>query len=327
LRFPFGPALVYVRRSMAKARDPVLTSLPPGAASHGRLLARPRLLAIVAIALLAALGWVSLGLMLGAETRAASASGASLLDLLAGGRLDAAGRALFEALCRPTFGDRHAAAHGLGGVGIAMLYLMWAAMTFAMMLPTAAPMTLAYADIAETAAAKREPVVSPLVLISGYLAVWLAFAARATVLQGLLVRLALLDTGLATASGLFAGAIFIGAGAYQFSALKQACLTRCQRPLPFFLANWTTEPAGVFRLGLRQGVYCLGCCWAMMLVMFAVGVMNVVWMALLGAVMGLEKVMATTRFSRAIGVVLIGLGAAFALRSILAYWPIKTGYW
>ena len=91
-----------------------------------------------------------------------------------------------------------------------------------------------------------------------------------------------LDSGMASASGLFSGAIFIGAGVYQFSALKHACLTQCQNPFPFFFANWATTPRGVFRLGVKQGLYCLGCCWAMMLVMFAVGVMNVVWMAALG---------------------------------------------
>ena len=72
-------------------------------------------------------------------------------------------------------------------------------------------------------------------------------------------------------NGLFSGAIFIAAGVYQFSALKHACLMRCQQPFPFFFANWATTEAGVFRLGLKQGVYCLGCCWAMMLLMFAVG--------------------------------------------------------
>ena len=76
-------------------------------------------------------------------------------------------------------------------------------------------------------------------------------------------------------------------------------MTQCQRPFPFFFANWTAEPRGVFRLGLRQGLYCLGCCWAMMLLMFAVGVMNVVWMAALGIVMTIEKLGTTTRFSRA----------------------------
>ena len=99
---------------------------------------------------------------------------------------------------------------------------------------------------------------------------------------------------MAAAGALFSGALFVGAGLYQFSALKHACLTLCQRPFPFFFANWTTEPRGVFRLGLRQGLYCLGCCWAMMLVMFAVGAMNVVWMAALGIVMTVEKMTATT---------------------------------
>ena len=98
------------------------------------------------------------------------------------------------------------------------------------------------------------------------------------------------NAGMASASGLFSGAIFIGAGVYQFSALKHACLTQCQQPFPFFFANWATTPRGVFRLGVKQGLYCLGCCWAMMLVMFAVGVMNVIWMAALGIVMTFEKI-------------------------------------
>ena len=94
------------------------------------------------------------------------------------------------------------------------------------------------------------------------------------------------------------------AGLYQFSALKQACLTLCQRPFPFFFANWTTKPRGVFRLGLRQGMYCLGCCWAMMLVMFAVGAMNVVWMAALGVLMTIEKMTTTRAVQPAVGVAL-----------------------
>ena len=111
-------------------------------------------------------------------------------------------------------------------------------------------------------------------------------------------------------SALFSGAIFIGAGLYQFTSLKHACLTQCQRPFPFFFAHWQTTPRGVFRLGLQQGLYCLGCCWAMMLVMFAVGVMNVVWMAALGIVMTVEKMLSGPRFSQAVGVALIAIGVA-----------------
>jgi predicted metal-binding membrane protein len=108
---------------------------------------------------------------------------------------------------------------------------------------------------------------------------------------------------------LLSGGLFIGAGIYQFSALKQACLTQCQRPFPFFFANWTAEPRGVFRLGLRQGAYCLGCCWAMMLLTFAVGAMNVVWMAALGMLMTMEKMTVTARMTRVIGIGFIMFGA------------------
>ena len=92
-----------------------------------------------------------------------------------------------------------------------------------------------------------------------------------------------------------AGAVLILAGAYQFTPLKQACLTKCQNPMPFFLANWTDKPAGVFRLGLKQGLWCLGCCWALMLVAFATGLINLVWMAGLGLVMMAEKLYAESR--------------------------------
>jgi predicted metal-binding membrane protein len=122
---------------------------------------------------------------------------------------------------------------------------------------------------------------------------------------------------------LFSGAIFIAAGVYQFSALKHACLTQCQRPFPFFFAHWQTSTRGVFRLGLEQGLYCLGCCWAMMAVMFAVGVMNVVWMAALGMVMTVEKMLAGHRFSHAVGAALIVTGVVVVAFSVAAHWPAR----
>jgi predicted metal-binding membrane protein len=135
----------------------------------------------------------------------------------------------------------------------------------------------------------------------------------------------LLDPAMASASGLFSGAVFVAAGAYQFSALKHACVTRCQQPAPFFAANWSESPRGVFRLGVRQGLYCVGCCWAMMLVMFAVGVMNVIWMAALGFIMAAEKIATTTRFSKAIGAVFTVIGIAFIAVAVIAHWPVRTG--
>lgn len=305
---------------MSRTAEPI--QVPSGA----RWAARPRLVAILSVAILAGLGWIYLGLMMaGALQTGAAASlgpGMGLLDLLglAGGG-DGFGRALVEVLCRPTFGS---AGGAWDATQFALVVVMWSAMALAMMLPTAGAMILAYAEIAATAARKGESVVSPVVLTAGYAAVWLGFALAASLLQWGLARASLVDPAMASASPLFSGAVFIGAGLYQFSGLKHACVTRCQRPFPFFFSRWTDRASGVFRLGLRQGVYCLGCCGAMMLAMFAVGVMNVVWMAALGTIMAIEKLSVTTRFSRAIGVIFIAIGAAFIVTSVIAQWPARA---
>jgi predicted metal-binding membrane protein len=217
-----------------------------------------------------------------------------------------------QALCRPLFGSQ------LPGV---VVVLMWAAMTLAMMLPTAGPMILTYAEIAETAARKGERIVSPLVLAAGYATVWLGFALAASVLQLGLARLALLDASMTSASSLLSGAIFLGAGLYQFTPAKHACLTQCQRPFPFFFTNWQTQAKGVFQLGLHQGLHCLGCCWALMLTMFAVGAMNVVWMAGLGITMTMEKIGSGRTFSHVVGAALVLAGVAFLVSGFAAYWP------
>jgi predicted metal-binding membrane protein len=264
-------------------RQPALTHLTAAEARLTGVLARPRTLAVGCIVSLTALGWLALGVM-AADSMPLS----------------------WQALCRPNPSG--------GWAGPALAFPMWAAMVLAMMLPTAGPMILTYAEIADTAASKREPVVSPLVLTAGYLAVWLGFAILAALMQWVLARAGMLDGGMA--GRLFAGTIFIGAGLYQFSALKRACLTLCQRPFPFFFSNWTTERSGVLRLGLRQGLYCLGCCWAMMLVMFAVGAMNVVWMAALGVLMTIEKMTSTPRLSEAVGAAFIALGFGMVVASV-----------
>jgi predicted metal-binding membrane protein len=268
---------------------------------------------------LAGLGWLYLALLVAGMGSPTAALGPGM------GALDLLPRAI-ELLCQPVFGLAHFGMPGgaWGASAVAVVALMWGAMTLAMMLPSAGPMILTYAEIADTAARKGEHVVSPFVIAAGYTAVWFGFAAAATLAQFVLTRAALIDPSMASASGLFSGAIFIGAGIYQFSALKHACLTQCQHPFPFFFANWATTPRGVFRLGLKQGLYCLGCCWAMMLVMFAVGVMNVIWMAALGMVMTIEKIGSGRRFTHAVGVVLIAVGAAFVLSAIAAHWPVRS---
>jgi predicted metal-binding membrane protein len=280
---------------MAKTARHDLSHLPPAASRLGAAFARPKALAALCVMALAGLGWLALGLMY-------------------------SGLSPFDAMCRALVPS--SAVWGAGG--FAIVGLMWSAMTLAMMLPSASPMILTYAEIGDTAARKGERIISPFVLAAGYMLVWLGFAAAATLAQFAFTRAALLDTGMASASGLFSGAIFIGAGAYQFSTLKHACLTQCRSPFPFFFTNWATTPRGVFRLGVKQGLYCLGCCWAMMLVMFAVGVMNVIWMAALGMLMTFEKIGTGKRFSHALGVALIVAGVAFVLTAFAAHWPVHA---
>jgi predicted metal-binding membrane protein len=280
---------------MSEAAGHDLSHLPPAAGRLGAAFARPKVLAAICVIALAGLGWLALGLLY-------------------------SGLGAFEALCRPLVLPGAA----WGASGFAIVALMWGAMTLAMMLPSASPMILTYAEIADTAARKGERIVSPFVLAAGYTIVWLGFAAVATLAQFAFTRAALLDSGMASASGLFSGAIFIGAGVYQFSALKHACLTQCQSPFPFFFANWETTPRGVFRLGVKQGLYCLGCCWAMMLVMFAVGVMNVIWMAALGLLMTFEKLGTGRRFTHMVGATLIAIGVAFVLAAFAAHWPVRA---
>jgi predicted metal-binding membrane protein len=293
----------YAEAAMSEAADQDFSHLTPAAAGLGHIFARPKMLAALCVVVLTGLGWLYSALLL-----------AGL-----GGSFGGLGPSVVQALCRPLLSPSWSAST------IATIALMWGAMTLAMMLPSAAPMIMTYAGIADTAAQKKENIVSPFALAAGYAAVWLIFSVLAALIQIMLIRAAVLDASMKSTSGLFSGAIFIGAGLYQFSRLKHSCLTHCQRPFPFFFANWTTTPSGVFCLGLRQGLYCLGCCWAMMLVMFAVGVMNVGWMAGLGVVMTIEKVLAGRRFAYVIGVTLTTIGACIGLAAFAGYWPAQPG--
>ena len=299
---------------MTEATDRSLNHLSAAASRLGAVFARPKRVAVICVVLLTGLGWLYLGLLMGTMGGEASTFGPGM------GVLDLVPR-VTAVLCKPTFGVA-LMPDGVWGVsGFVVVALMWGAMTLAMMLPSAAPMIFTYAEIADTAAQKSEPVVSPFMLALGYTVVWLAFSAVATVAQYLLTRAAVLDPSMASVSSLFSGAVFIGAGFYQFSALKLACLKQCQSPFPFFFSNWATTPRGVFRLGVKQGLFCLGCCWAMMVVMFAVGIMNVVWMAALGIVMTVEKMTSGKRFTYVIGVLSIAAGLAFVVSAVAAHWP------
>src|SRR5437868_2682200 len=202
-----------------------LTHLSAAETRLSEVLARPKRIALGCIVALTGLGWLALALMISGRS-----SGWETFSWEAF-NWETFSWETWQALCQP--------AHAGMFVSLAVTFPMWAAMTLAMMLPTAGPMILSYAEIADTAARKREPVVSPMVLTAGYVAVWFGFALAATALQWMLARAGWLDGG--TIDRLAGGAIFVVAGLYQFSALKQSCLTQCQRPFPFFFSNWTEE--------------------------------------------------------------------------------------
>ncbi|WP_167391391.1 DUF2182 domain-containing protein [Mesorhizobium temperatum] len=204
-----------------------------------------------------------------------------------------------------------------GGVGAqaGALTVMWFLMAIAAMLPSAAPMIRTYCEIADTARIKGEPVVHPLVLVAGYLSVWLAasalFAALTLIVHAFASPVQMLDP-VVGATGAVA---LLVAGLYQFSGLKEACLTKCKNPFSILFSNWSARPGRIFRLGVEQGVWCLGCCWALMLVMFAVGVMNVFWMALIGLFTLIEKQTAGRLLTRIAGAILLVWAAALLVVS------------
>jgi predicted metal-binding membrane protein len=123
----------------------------------------------------------------------------------------------------------------------------------------------------------------------GYIIVWIAFSAFAALAQWALHERAILSMSMATTSKGLAGSILILAGAYQLTPFKSACLRQCRTPLGFIMTNWREGDRGALVMGLKHGLYCLGCCWALMLVLFVVGVMNLVWVAALAAFILIEK--------------------------------------
>ncbi len=208
---------------------------------------------------------------------------------------------------------------GFGLTGLVASFLMWTLMSVAMMLPSAAPMMRTYADIADVAAGKGQRVVPLYILIAGYLSIWVSFAFLASLAQLSLVQVGLSANTVLPLHGFLAGPILLLAGIYQFSPLKEACLEKCRNPFTVLFANWSDTGPGVFRLGWQQGLFCLGCCWALMLVMLVVGTMNLSWMAFFTLFAIIEKSGAGKVTSRVTGCILLlwgGILLAFTIAEI-----------
>ena len=189
-------------------------------------------------------------------------------------------------------------------------FAMWAVMMAGMMAPSALPMLLLFAA-ARAGRDKRGVSPATLTFGLGYLAVWTGFSVGAAAAQWGLHQAALLSMAMASSSGRLTGAILIAAGVYQLTPWKSRCLTHCRSPLGFLMTNWRDGTMGAFRMGLRHGAYCLGCCWALMCVLFAVGVMNLVWVAALTVFVLIEKIgPAGAIVARVAGVAMVGFGIA-----------------
>lgn len=196
-----------------------------------------------------------------------------------------------------------------GGASVWTSTTMWALMSAGMMLPTAGPYLRSYATLT-AGQPHRIDAANIWGLAAGYIAVWLFFALGAGILQWELARLRLLSAEGSSLSMSFSALLLFVAGLYQFSSMKAACLSRCRSPLAFFMSEWRDGFRGAIRMGLKHGRDCLGCCWALMLLAFVGGTMNLTWMVLGTGLMTLEKLPSIGRpLTKPMGTLLILAGA------------------
>jgi predicted metal-binding membrane protein len=168
-------------------------------------------------------------------------------------------------------------------------FVMWMVMMVGMMSPAAAPMLLLFAA-GQSKRTKGRALAAITMFAMGYVSIWAGFSASAALAQWSLHQAAMLSAAMAASSPRLGAAILIAAGIYQLTSWKDRCLIRCRSPLGFLITNWGDGTLGAVRMGLRHGVYCLGCCWALMCVLFAVGVMNLLWVAGLTGLVLVEKI-------------------------------------
>ena len=194
------------------------------------------------------------------------------------------------------------------------IWLMWALMMAAMMLPSALPMILTFAHLGrrngEQARARS--------FVAAYLVVWFGFSAAATAAQWVMQAMDWVDPMIVSTSALLTGLLLVIAGLYQFSPLKKVCLSHCRTPLGFLIGEWRAGVRGAFVMGVRHGLFCVGCCWALMALLFVGGVMNLAWIAALSIAVAVEKLAPRgERLAAALGLALIA-GGLVKLLSLVA---------
>ena len=205
------------------------------------------------------------------------------------------------------------------GVDFFLMFVMWAVMMVAMMVPSAAPMILLFATVNRRRQEQARPFVATGVFLSGYLVVWSVFSLGATLGNWGLHQASLMTSMMGgSSSGYLGGALLITAGVFQWSQLKYVCLTHCRSPLSFLMSDWKEGTSGAFKMGLLHGRFCLGCCWILMALLFVLGVMNLVWIAALAAFVLAEKVIpGGEKVSRTTGALLVIWGTWVVLAAAI----------
>jgi predicted metal-binding membrane protein len=194
-------------------------------------------------------------------------------------------------------------------VNFTLVALMWAVMMVGMMLPSAAPTILLFSAL-ERKRGAGEPGGRIVPFVAGYFAVWSIFAAAAAAMQTILAQAGLVDMQMAATSTFLAGGIFVAAGIYEFTPLKNRCLVHCRSPLQWIPQHMRPGRIGAFRMGAEHGTYCVGCCWMLMLLLFVGGVMNLLWVAVIAILVLAQKIMPGGRIlSRLSGAGLVAIGA------------------
>jgi predicted metal-binding membrane protein len=203
--------------------------------------------------------------------------------------------------------------HALSPGTLALTFVMWAVMMVGMMLPSTAPTILLYGALVRKNGERGTVLPAVWIFTSGYLAVWMGFSLVATLLQVALEQAALLTPMMVSASKVLSAAILIAAGIYQWLPVKKACLSKCRNPLEFFVTRWRAGAGGAFRMGAEHGLFCVGCCWMLMLLLFVAGVMNLLWVALIAAFVFVEKLLLAGKFTSGFASVALVLSGLFLL--------------
>lgn len=196
------------------------------------------------------------------------------------------------------------------GIGAALFIALWVVMMVAMMFPTAAPMILLFSTVSARKRKQGQPFVPTWIFVSAYLLIWTLFGALAYPLALVAERLVEHSMWLMDHFARMVGGLLLVAGLYQLSSLKYACLSKCRTPLQFLLTSWRDGVWGAFRMGLEHGLYCLGCCWLLFVLLFPLGMMNLALLALLTVLIYAEKALQVGwRIGQVVGILLMGYGA------------------